>query len=157
MAFLNPATAGGLATLGPAGWVGIGVLGVLSLGAVYMAQNAGNANTSAGTLSPADTTTGCPTCPPDHCGPILARIRAMAEEVRFRHADLLLDRHNLFNTARRLRQAGPHGSWQGHINRFRQERSDLRYEIAVAESQGCIVDAESKRIAALEPPSRPGG
>lgn len=142
---------------GPPGWLAYGVLAVVTIGGAYVvSQSTSGAESAANDhLSDEPTTDVCATCPPPECGPILAEIRRLTEEVRFRHDDLRFDRHGLFRSARRIRDAGPHGSWDGHIRRMLDDRSRLRTEIAFADAKGCPVDPDSRRVAELDAPTRP--
>jgi hypothetical protein len=67
---------------------------------------------------------------PDPCLDLLELIIHLLNEVAQRFNDAVNDRHNLFRDHRRLRDAGPHGSWEGHQQRYASDQEKLRYKIA---------------------------
>ena len=68
---------------------------------------------------------------PDPCLSLLEAIIELLNEVAQRFNDALNDPHNLFKYHRRMQDADPdHGSWDGHQNRYNEDRGRLRQKVA---------------------------
>lgn len=104
---------------------------------------------------------------PDRCLDLLAIIIELLNEVAQRFNDALDDRHGLFDHHRRIRDAHPeHGSWEGHEQRFLEDRGRLRYRLAEWDaddecrgrqlsSEQASELAEARDFAGKDWPSRP--
>lgn len=105
----------------------------------------------------------CSNCGPPQCGPLNDEIRALRDELEGRHRDMRIDTYDLFNRAYSrsnplfLPNGARIGSWEGHVDQFRQKQTRLRNKIAEARGLGCNIDtSDADRWGGISPPSRPG-
>jgi hypothetical protein len=144
---------------GPQALVGGGVLAALTVGAlVYgMSSSSGEIDSASGAAD--DDLAGTTTTPCTgecECGPLSQQIESQAIVLQRRLDDMVLDQNDLYNTARGLADNWGSGTWQGHIDRFNDERNQLRGNIALADSKGCPVSDFAREIANESAPLKPG-
>jgi hypothetical protein len=147
--------------IGPQALVCGGVLAALTVGALIygMSSSSGDINSADGAadkdLAGTDAQPCTGQCAED-CARLIQQIEALAAEVEGRLEAMVLDEHDLYNTARGLADDWGKGSWQGHINFYEDRRKDLKLLIALADSKGCPVSDWARRVANESPPNRPG-
>ncbi len=100
-------------------------------------------------------TSECENCGKDDCGQLSAQIEDLALSLQFRLEDLMVDQHDLFNTAPTIADDTGPGSWEGHQNFYDEERRTLRTLIAQADAQGCPVSEFARETASETAPDRP--
>lgn len=134
------------------GWYG----GKMLIEAVAGADNAATQD-----LSDAQTDV-CTTCtPPPGCGPLNGDIRRVRDELEERYRELQIDKFDLFN--KHFSRANPLyvdggkvGSWEGHIDQFRQKQTNLRNNLIKARELGCPIQTpDADRWSSIEPPQYP--
>lgn len=146
---------------GPQAVVCGGVLVVLTAGALIygMSSSSGDINSADGAagkdLAGTDAQPCTGQCAED-CVRLGQQIDAQAMVVQRRLEDMVIDEHDLYNTARGLADNWGKGTWQGHLNRYEVEREDLKAMIALADAKPCPVSAWAREVANESPPTRPG-
>lgn len=137
--------------------------GVL-VGGTYVASEAISGAEEDAQATPVPTTDVCTTCPPPPgCGPLNDEIRALRDELEGRFRDMRIDSYDLFNqafsrsTPLTLSNGARIGSWEGHVDQFRQKQTRLRRKTAEAREAGCPIDTpDADRWGSIDPPARPG-
>ncbi len=115
---------------------------------------ADKANKKAGSKTIAGTcTTG--KCDPE-CPILSQQIESQAQLVQKRLEDMVIDKHDLYNTARTLADDWGKGSWEGHQSFYNIERDTLKGLIALADAKGCPVSLFAREVANETAPSQPG-
>jgi hypothetical protein len=158
---MTAAAAAPLLCVGPQALVCGGVLAALTVGALIYGMNSssGDINSANGAadkdLAGTDAQPCTGQCAED-CARLIQQIEAQATEVQGRLEAMVLDQHDLYNTARGLADDWGKGSWQGHINFYEKERDILKSMIALADSKGCVVPQWVRDVANEGPPNRPG-
>ena len=96
-------------------------------------------------------------CPNNsECQFILAKIREVAAELRWRYLEALGDRHDLFNRAYDQRNLGKRkGYWLGHRLQFLELQRSLRGWIRDADAKLCIVKMADRELANAPYPDAP--
>ena len=95
---------------------------------------------------------------PQKCKPIIESINEKTSRVEQRYGDLLLDRHQLFSKHKNKRNKHPiHGSYVGHMEKFKEEQQDLNGLITQATMEGCgeHIPAKARTMAEKRTPSNP--
>jgi hypothetical protein len=147
--------------VGPQALVCGGVLAALTLGAlVYgMSSSSGDIDSASSAadndLAGTDAQPCTGQCAED-CARLSQEIESQAAEVQGRLEDMVLDQHDLYNTARGLADNWGKGTWQGHIDFYEDRRADLKLKIALADSKRCPVSDWARQVANEGPPTRPG-
>ncbi|WP_435873303.1 RHS repeat-associated core domain-containing protein [Neisseria dumasiana] len=95
---------------------------------------------------------------PQKCKPIIDAINKKTSEVEKRYGDLLLDRHQLHSKHKNKKNKHPiHGSYVGHMEKFKKEQINLLNLIYEATTAGCAehVPEKARTMADIATPSQP--
>ncbi len=133
-----------------------------AIGGVF-SSSAENAEQTAETeLESGTQVEACSTCPPPPgCNDLNDQISRLRNELEERRRDMQIDRYDLFNRA--FSRSNPLivdgvriGSWEGHVDQFRQKQTALRNRVARARSMGCSINTpDADRWGSIDAPSRP--
>ncbi len=87
----------------------------------------------------------------DECEKLYKQIDTLVGILKKRYADMLIDKHDLYNTV-------PTGknSWAGHQQQFKQVQRTLRTVLRTADKKFCKgYRSDAWRWATMQPPSKP--
>ena len=103
-------------------------------------------------------TQACSTCdPPDPCEQIEKDANARRNELAQRYAELREDKYNLYELFLRDPNARVPGigSWNGHVQQFRNKQANLRSTLDKSRTNGCSPAADAGKWSSIDPPSQP--